>query len=273
MIDVGGRALRVVRAGVEHEGPLVVCEHGAFGCATDWTVVQDRLAARGLRSLAYDRAGLGHSDPGPSPRDARAMVSDLGALLARLGETGPRVVVGHSMGGLMARLYSQTYPKGVLGVVLVDAVVPEVLSLPAGAHGFNAFASLLKVATVAGQAGLMRPVALVSGNLIGLPPAAAAEKRRIHGSAAHARWAAEEVANWPATRAQVAAVSFPPDLPVAVVTAGTGLSKQWLKALQAAPALASRRGYVEHVAGASHANLLGLKFADPILRGVCHVLA
>ena len=58
-IDIGGRGLRVVRAGPTTDGPLVVCEHGAFGCAADWAVVQDRLTAQGLRSLAYDRAGLG----------------------------------------------------------------------------------------------------------------------------------------------------------------------------------------------------------------------
>ena len=71
-IDIGGRRLRAVLAGPERGRPLIVCEHGAFGCAADWAVVQERLAARSLRSLAYDRAGLGHSDPGPAPRDGRA---------------------------------------------------------------------------------------------------------------------------------------------------------------------------------------------------------
>ncbi|MBS0331324.1 MAG: alpha/beta hydrolase, partial [Proteobacteria bacterium] len=50
MIDVGGRRLRVVRAGVAGGRPTVVLEHGAFGCATDWTVVQQKLAAKGLAS-------------------------------------------------------------------------------------------------------------------------------------------------------------------------------------------------------------------------------
>ena len=35
----------------------------------------------------------------------------------------------------------------------------------------------------------------------------------------------------------------------------------------------SERGYVEHVTRANHANLLGKAFADPIVRGVEHVLA
>ncbi len=89
MIDLGGRRLHVVRAGPPGASPTIVLEHGAFGCASDWGVVQERLAAKGLRSIAYDRAGLGHSDPGPAPRDGGAINADLAALLARWARPGP----------------------------------------------------------------------------------------------------------------------------------------------------------------------------------------
>jgi pimeloyl-ACP methyl ester carboxylesterase len=254
-------------------GPLIVLEHGAFGCAADWAVVQERLAAKGLRSLAYDRAGLGHSDPGPRPRDGRAIVADLEALLRTLGETGPLVLVGHSMGGLMVRLFALTHPERVLGVVLVDAMTPDVIDLPAGRHAIGSFGKVLRVAEVGARFGLMHPVSLISGNLIGLTGEAAVEKRRIHASAPHARGSADEVASWAATSAQAGEAEFAVELPVAVVTAGTERSKPWLKALQSLSAKASNRGHVEHVAGASHASLLGRRFADPIVRGVEHVLA
>ena len=139
LIEIGGRSLRVVRAGPADARPLVVLEHGAFGCAADWAVVQERLAAKGFRSLAYDRAGLGHSDPGPTPRDGRAIVSDLAALLRTLDERDPVVVVGHSMGGLMVRLFALTHPDRVLGVVLVDAVTPDMMKLPGGPAGGGRF--------------------------------------------------------------------------------------------------------------------------------------
>src|SRR5581483_4319569 len=95
---------------------------------------------------------------------------------------------------------------------------------------------------------------------------------RIHGSAPHAEGAADEVAYWPATSDQAAEAELPQHMPVAVVTAGAERSAPWLKAIQAVPALASRHGYVEHVAGARHASLLGPRFADPVVRGVEHVI-
>ena len=273
MIDVGGRRLRVVRAGQPSVRPTIVLEHGAFGCAADWAVVQERLAAKGLASLAYDRAGLGHSEPGPLPRDGHAIVADLSALLRGLDESGPFVLVGHSMGGLMVRLYTLTHTHQVLGVVMVDAVTPDVITSPIGEKGVYAFTRILGWVSHGARYGMMRPVAAVAGDRIGLPREASAEKRRIHGSAPHARWAAEEVGQWRATSDQARAADFPPAMPIAVITAGAENTVTALKDMQSLPALASQNGYIEHVPGAGHANLLGLRFADPIVRGVEHVLA
>jgi pimeloyl-ACP methyl ester carboxylesterase len=273
MVDVGGRRLRIVRAGQPGGRPTIILEHGAFGCASDWAVVQDKLAAKGLASIAYDRAGLGHSQPGPRPRDGAAIVADLAALLSALDEPGPFVLVGHSMGGLMVRLYALTHPTQILGVVLVDAVTPDVITHALGSKGVSAFSRLLDLVSHGARFGMMVPVGAVAGDRIGLPPEASAEKRRIHGSASHAQWAAEEVRQWKATSDQARARDFPSPMPIAVITAGAENTVTALKEIQSVPALASLNGYIEHVAGAGHANLLGPRFADPIIRGVEHVLA
>ncbi len=76
-IDIGGRKLRIVREGPGGTEPLVVLEAGAFGLASDWAEVQARLQAQGVQSCAYDRAGMGYSDPGPEPRDGIAVAKDL----------------------------------------------------------------------------------------------------------------------------------------------------------------------------------------------------
>lgn len=274
LVDIGGRGLRAVRAGPSTAEPLVVLECGAFGCAADWAVVQDRLAEAGLRSLAYDRAGLGYSDAGPKPRDGEAVVADLSALLAALGEPGPFVLVGHSMGGLFIRLFALKRPRDVLGVVLVDAVTPEVLDTRMLAAGVHAYRRAMRVVGAGARIGFMRPMSLFIGDMIGLAGEASAEKRRIYGDRTHTRWAAEEVQRWPATSIQARdAGVFDPTLPVAVVTAGAEAPGRRLKVIQSAPALASRHGYVDHVAGSNHASLLGLRFADPVVRGVEHVLS
>jgi hypothetical protein len=131
----------------------------------------------------------------------------------------------------------------------------------------------MRMVSFGARLGLMRPVAQVMGDHIGLEGPARAEKRHIYGLAGHAHWSAEEVAQWPVMSEQAAAAEFPPDLPIAAVTAGSENVAPWLKALQSAPAIASRRGYIEHVPKAGHASLLGRRFADPIVRGAEHVLA
>jgi pimeloyl-ACP methyl ester carboxylesterase len=272
-VDIGGRRLRVVAAGPVSDRPTIVLEHGAFGCASDWAVVQERLAAKGLASIAYDRAGLGHSEPGPTPRDGRAIAADLAALLRAIDETAPVVLVGHSMGGLMVRIFALTHPKQVLGIVLVDAVTPEVMASKVGAGAVRTFGRLLRIATHTARLGLHRPLAVVAGDRIRLDREASAEKRRIWGSPSHARWASAEVDQWPATSNQAKARDLPARMPVAVVTAGAAETATVLKEIQMIPAIASRSGYIEHVPGATHASLLGLRFADPIVRGVEHVLA
>ena len=274
LVDIGGRRLRVVRAGPESVRPLIVLECGAFGCAADWAVVQQRLADKGLRSLAYDRAGLGYSDPGPKPRDGRAIAIDLEALLGRLGEEGPLIVVGHSMAGLMLRIFVGRNRDRVSGVVLVDAVTPETIDAPAAARVINGFRNAMKLVGRWSGLGFMKPFALVVGDKIGLEGEASIEKRRIYGLASHAHWSAEEVLHWASTSAQGREIGhYRPDLPVAVVNAGGTRLPARLRAIQAAPAHASARGYVADIAGANHSTLLGKRFADPIIVGIEHVMA
>jgi pimeloyl-ACP methyl ester carboxylesterase len=274
LVQIGGRALRLVRAGPSSSSrPLVVLESGAFGCAADWAVVQEKLSGLGLRSIAYDRAGLGYSDAGPLPRDGRAIAQDLDALLAKIGEPGPYLLVGHSMGGLLIKVFADRNRAQVMGVVLVDAVTPEVMDAKGLAAGVHAFRGAMRVVSLSAHAGYMRPASAVFGDRIGLTGEASDEKRRIFGLATHAVGAAEEVQRWPETSDLAAAGGpFDPELPVAVVTAGDERITPGLKAIQVGPAKASKHGYVDHVAGANHANLLGKRFGDPIVRGIEHVL-
>lgn len=111
-----GRRLHYVSHG---EGePVVVFEPGLGGTRLDWDLVLSGVAVH-TRAVAYDRAGLGRSDPDPARRDVARLAEDLGYLLDGLG--GSRfVLVGHSLGGPIIRACAALCPARIAGLVLVD---------------------------------------------------------------------------------------------------------------------------------------------------------
>jgi pimeloyl-ACP methyl ester carboxylesterase len=121
-----GRRLRAVTAG-EGDGPLVVFEAGMSAPAASWAHTQREISAR-TRTLSYDRAGYGGSDPDPRDRTLERITDDLTGLLDGVGETRPVVLVGHSWGGPVIRLFAERHPRRVAGLVFVDATVAEIMS-------------------------------------------------------------------------------------------------------------------------------------------------
>lgn len=118
LIDVGGHELHLYCTG---EGsPTVVLESASIGWSVYWTKIQSDLT-RLTRICSYDRAGLGWSERGPSPRTGRRIADELHTLLARARVSGPYIFVGHSLGGFVARLYHESYREDVVAMVLVDA--------------------------------------------------------------------------------------------------------------------------------------------------------
>lgn len=101
--------------------PTVVLEAGLGGDTFNWQEVQPQIG-RTTRTCAYDRAGLGNSVALPGVHDARDEISDLQRLLAGARIAPPYVLVGHSYGGLLARLFANAHPTQTAGVVLVDAM-------------------------------------------------------------------------------------------------------------------------------------------------------
>ena len=117
LVDVGGgRRLHVLCSG--QGAPTVVLEAGASSFAIDWTLVQ-REVAKTNRVCAYDRAGMGWSDPPPDSA-APSTAQDLRALMRAAGERPPYLMVGASRGGLFVRQYHADNPDDVAGFVLVD---------------------------------------------------------------------------------------------------------------------------------------------------------
>ena len=119
LLDVGDHKLHIHCVGPVNGSPTVIFESGGGAFSKDWNAVQSILAPR-LRTCAYDRAGLGWSEPGPRPRTIAQEVYELHALLDTAKIPRPLILVGQSIGALNVRLYLERYGKEVAGAVLVD---------------------------------------------------------------------------------------------------------------------------------------------------------
>src|SRR5579871_2525735 len=118
LMDIGGYRLHIHTTGAG--SPTVVLLSGAGDYSFVWSLVQPEVA-RFTRVCSYDRAGDAWSDLGPVPRTMKQDVYELHLLLDKARLRPPYVLVGASIGGLIARLYVATYPGEVVGMVLVDS--------------------------------------------------------------------------------------------------------------------------------------------------------
>jgi pimeloyl-ACP methyl ester carboxylesterase len=119
LIGVDGHRLYLETAGAG--SPTVILDAGLNATAEAWSLVQPAVATF-TRVCSYDRAGSGRSDPAPTPRTCRDLAEDLHLLIMGAGVVGPYVVVGHSFGGPIARIFAHQYPDDVVGMVLVDTL-------------------------------------------------------------------------------------------------------------------------------------------------------
>jgi pimeloyl-ACP methyl ester carboxylesterase len=165
LVDVGGYRLHLYCIGENTGGrPTVVFETGLGGVgsiSSTWAVVQPEVA-KTTRACAYDRAGLGWSDPSPKPRDARQIVVELHTLLQNSHTPGPYVLVGWSYGGLYIRVYANQYRDEVTGLVLVDSSSPEqCTSTPAWQAVCASSDRTIAIASVLAPFGVLRIMNLI----------------------------------------------------------------------------------------------------------------
>jgi pimeloyl-ACP methyl ester carboxylesterase len=284
LVDVGGYRLHIACAGERRPGtPTVVLEDGSAGVGSiNWRPVQ-ALVAPATRVCAYDRAGLGWSDPGPAPRTAGRVAAELHALLRGAGEEGPYVLAGHSLGGYFNRVYAGAHPGEVAGMVLVDASHEDQWGDPATQAGVASSRQLFEVCDrVLAPLGLWR-LAGTTGLaphplLAALPPeqrpvAAANFYRTLYCGATLAEITPEAIA---AGTDQVRADRRPAGgLPLVVLTAGAGREDEaqresWL-ALQRDLAGLSANSRHEVLAQAQHVSML-LTHSAPVAAAIRDVV-
>lgn len=119
--DIGGRRLHLYELG--SGDPAVILEAGISATSLNWRHIQHAVSGF-TRAVAYDRGGLGWSDPCLAPRTPSGIARELRTLLRAAAIEPPYVLVGHSFGALVVRRYALLYPEEVAGLVLVDPLQP-----------------------------------------------------------------------------------------------------------------------------------------------------
>jgi pimeloyl-ACP methyl ester carboxylesterase len=170
LVDIGGYRLHLYCMGEQSDGsPTVILEQGLGGTSPAWALVQPEVA-KVTRVCAYDRAGLGWSDPAPkgTPRDGTQVASELHTLLQQANIPAPYVVVGHSSGGLYALSFAHQYPNEVVGVVLLDSSHPDQWNMPVAQDLYKSNARIYSITSTLARLGLLR-LRAKSQPALGLP--------------------------------------------------------------------------------------------------------
>ncbi|MFN8597929.1 MAG: alpha/beta hydrolase [Anaerolineae bacterium] len=225
LVDVGGYRLHINCLGAGQ--PTVVIEAGLGDWSTGWSFVQLGVA-KTTRVCAYDRAGWGWSEAGPLPRDATQFAKELHTLLQNAHISGPYIMVGHSLGGLAARVFVHEYTRDVAGVVLIDSMNPkQVTQSPNDIQSqSNSQSQPFSLPALLARVGIVRLLARPLGIMPVVPSDENAYfSRMVRPQSAQAL--TNESQGMPAAGAEASAVKTFGDLPLIVLTAKLNKIPGW----------------------------------------------
>lgn len=225
--------------------------------SSNFAWVQQELAAL-TRVVAYDRAGLGWSEPGPKPRDARRSAEELHTALEQVDLRPPYVLAGHSYGGLVSRAFIDLYPDEVAGLVLIDASHPDQWANIPASRGGRLVAFSNKMLAFLGTFGLLRLWNPELRLIEGLPPRQLAEMRAFLATPRQWSTGGDGLLAWDSlTRPQINAAKGLGDLPLFVLSVSEqDLYAEVLTRLQAELATLSSNSVHLTVQGATHDGLV-----------------
>ena len=236
LLDVGGYRMNLSCSGTG--APTVVLMAGAGETSAVWAWIAPAVS-RESRVCVFDRAGRGRSDAGPGEQDGVALAADLHTALHRAGVTGPVVLVGHSFGGLYARVYAARYPAEVGGMVLLDATHPEMFTRIATYPTFyQAYRRISALFPTLARLGVGRMA--YRSSFDHLPATVRGEQLALWSTPAQARSQRDEWAQAPALMKEAGALTSIGDRPLVVVTAMREAQPGWLPLQQEMLALSTR---------------------------------
>jgi pimeloyl-ACP methyl ester carboxylesterase len=256
LVNVDGRRKHLQVRGADCDGPTVVLEAGMGSFSPNWYWVQEELAPV-VRSVSYDRAGLGWSRRSRHPRDAQSIAMELRDTLREAEIEPPYVLAGHSFGGLPVRAFADLYPELTAGLVLVDASHPDQWVRWRTPHADRMLEVSQRVFGWLGWLGVLRALNLSRGISAGLPARQAAELRAGAALPGFATTEAAQIRAWSVSREQLNAAAPLGALPLAVLAVTEQpVGGELLTALQRELAELTKDASFEIVQGASHESLI-----------------
>jgi pimeloyl-ACP methyl ester carboxylesterase len=221
--------------------------------SAQWVLVQREVSGT-TRVCAYDRAGMGWSEMGPEPRDARQITGELHALLEGAGIEGPYVLVGHSFGGLYMQTYAARYPEEVAGMALVDSSQPDQFShQPVARDSYEP--QKFAVASLLARVGIVRLLSKFAPAPPALPQQQRAQIDALSPSTRQVSTYTLELRATPQSATQTRGLRSLGNKPLAVVSAPKQAEPGWLKLQDDLVTLSSNSTH-RVVEGATHTSLL-----------------
>jgi pimeloyl-ACP methyl ester carboxylesterase len=256
LVHVDGRQMHLQVRGADSDGPTVVLEAGMGSFSPNWHWVQEELAPV-VRSVSYDRAGLGWSRRSRHPRDAQSIATELRDALREAAIEPPYVLVGHSFGGLPVRAFADLYPELTAGLVLVDASHPDQWVRWPTPYAGRILEVSQRIFGWLGWLGILRALNLSRGISAGLPAHQAAELRAGAALPGFAATEAAQIRSWPVSREQLNAAAPLGALPLAVLAVSEQpVGGELLTALQRELAELTDDASFEVIQGASHESVI-----------------
>ena len=226
LVDIGSYRLHARMIG--RGEPVIVLEAGAGEWSSHFEPLLAPLAERAT-VIAYDRAGMGWSEPIPGPRSATSQVQELRELLRRLAPERRYLLVGRSTGARVLRLFAHRYPMETAGLVFLNGYHEDLETqlAQAGIPSPRVGEGTLRMLWLASRLGILR--------LLGRSPIAPGLSKINHQGAT--LQTIEDLSRWPRTLQTILeeercadtddellrSTSLPPELPIEVLIAGQTL--------------------------------------------------
>ncbi|WP_162946891.1 alpha/beta fold hydrolase [Ruegeria sp. EL01] len=245
----------------DRANPAIILENGMGLASENWDWIQSDLAEDFL-ACAYDRSGIGFSQDHAEAVDAGHSAETLAQLIEQVGITDPVLVVGHSYGALIARVFADRFPDTTAGLVLVDSSHEDMAERfpPEERQGFRDMLDGFSILRTANHFGGARMMGVPEMFAPGLEEGAKTRATYLYESVPHMAGSAAEAEGWThsAQLAREVAGRGLADLPLVVIMVDgwpETMMPSW-SAMQNELASLSSSGSVTVIEGADHFGVL-----------------